>query len=81
MSGAIDVTNLKQFMEKLGQAKTHLELKKMIQEVDTGKTGTISYKDFVEMKFGRKNSVLKIILRFEDTKTQMRSAQGMSRKL
>ncbi len=27
-------------MEKLGQAKTHLELKKMIAEVDTRNSGT-----------------------------------------
>lgn len=29
-------------MEKLGQAKTHLELKKMIAEVDTNNSGWIS---------------------------------------
>ena len=29
-------------MEKLGQAKTHLELKKMIAEVDTNNSGTWS---------------------------------------
>ena len=29
-------------MEKLGQAKTHLELKKMIAEVDTTNSGTDS---------------------------------------
>ena len=28
-------------MEKLGQAKTHLELKKMIAEVDTRNSGTL----------------------------------------
>ena len=32
---------LKRMMEKLGQAKTHLELKKMIAEVDTTKKGKI----------------------------------------
>lgn len=31
---------LKRMMEKLGQAKTHLELKKMIAEVDTTNSGT-----------------------------------------
>ena len=30
---------LKRMMEKLGQAKTHLELKKMIAEVDTTNSG------------------------------------------
>ena len=33
---------LKRMMEKLGQAKTHLELKKMIAEVDTTNSGTDS---------------------------------------
>lgn len=34
---------LKRMMEKLGQAKTHLELKKMIAEVDTNNSGTEHY--------------------------------------
>ena len=32
---------LKRMMEKLGQAKTHLELKKMIAEVDKNNSGEI----------------------------------------
>ena len=32
-------------MEKLGQAKTHLELKKMIAEVDTNNSGGASQPD------------------------------------
>lgn len=47
-------------MEKLGQAKTHLELKKMISEVDTTGKGTICYKDFVDMMLGTKTTVLKL---------------------
>ena len=35
---------LKQMMEKLGQAKTHLELKKMIAEVDTTNSGRLKNK-------------------------------------
>jgi Ca2+-binding EF-hand superfamily protein len=38
-SGDIDIMELKRMMEKLGQAKTHLELKKMIAEVDTNNSG------------------------------------------
>jgi len=34
-----DLMELKQLMEKLEQAKTHLELKKMIAEVDTNNSG------------------------------------------
>lgn len=35
-----DIMELKRMMEKLGQAKTHVELKKMISEVDTTKKGS-----------------------------------------
>ena len=35
----LDIMELKRMMEKLGQAKTHLELKKMIAEVDTTNSG------------------------------------------
>ena len=35
---------LKRMMEKLGQAKTYLELKKMIAEVDTTNSGWYSKK-------------------------------------
>ena len=38
-SGDIDIMELKRMMERLGQAKTHLELKKMIAEVDTNNSG------------------------------------------
>lgn len=37
-----DIMELKRMMEKLGQAKTHLELKKMIAEVDTTNTGNVA---------------------------------------
>lgn len=47
-------------MEKLGQAKTHLEMKKMIREIDTTNKGTICYRDFVAMMVGPKTSVLKL---------------------
>jgi len=35
-------------MEKLGQAKTHLELKKMIAEVDTTNSGLLMKHELVE---------------------------------
>ena len=44
-SGDIDIMELKRMMEKLGQAKTHLELKKIIAEVDTNNSG-IYIRDF-----------------------------------
>ncbi|KAL9989273.1 hypothetical protein ACROYT_G003806 [Oculina patagonica] len=65
-SGDIDIMELKRMMEKLGQAKTHLELKKMIAEVDTTNSGTISYTEFLTMMLGKKSSILKLILMFEE---------------
>ena len=52
-------------MEALDQAKTHLEVRKMIREVDRENRGAISYNDFLYMMLGKKNSVLKLILKFE----------------
>merc|ERR1712183_476917 len=64
-SGDINEFELKLMMEKLDQAKTHLELKKMIKEVDREGRGAISYNDFLFMMLGKQNSVLKLILKFE----------------
>jgi len=47
-------------LEKIGQPKTHLELKKMIKEVDKTNSGTISYREFLEMMLGSKHSVLRL---------------------
>eukprot|EP01102_Stenamoeba_stenopodia_P015676 TRINITY_DN5369_c0_g1_i1.p1 TRINITY_DN5369_c0_g1~~TRINITY_DN5369_c0_g1_i1.p1 ORF type:complete len:148 (-),score=54.36 TRINITY_DN5369_c0_g1_i1:58-501(-) len=65
-SGDIDMMELKLMMEKLGQAKTHLELKKMISEVDTTGKGTINFRDFLKMMTGSKSSILQKILMFEE---------------
>ena len=72
-SGDIDLMELKRMMEKFGQAKTHLELKKMIAEVDRENRGSISYNDFLHMMCGKKSSILKLILMFEQ------AMQGRSR--
>lgn len=71
-----DIMELKQMMEKLGQAKTHLELKKMIAEVDTTNSGTINYNEFLTMMLGKKNSILKIILMFEEKKKAKELPKG-----
>ena len=47
-------------MEKLGKAKTHLEIQKMIKEVDTTGSGTINYREFVLMMLGGKSTILKL---------------------
>ncbi|XP_066470686.1 allograft inflammatory factor 1 isoform X2 [Tiliqua scincoides] len=64
--GDIDIMALKCMLEKLGAAKTHLELKKMITEVTGGMSETISYKDFVCMMLGKRSAILKIILMYEE---------------
>lgn len=65
-SGDITFMGLKRMLEKLGQAKTHLEVKKMIREIDTTDTGTINYREFINMMLGPHTSVLKLILLFEE---------------
>ncbi|XP_022293618.2 allograft inflammatory factor 1-like [Crassostrea virginica] len=62
----IDIMGMKQMMEKLGKAKTHLEIQKMIKEVDTTGSGTINYREFVLMMLGGKSTILKLILFFEN---------------
>lgn len=48
-------------LEKLGVAKTHLELKKMMSEVVGGTTkDTICYNDFLKMMLGKRNAILKL---------------------
>ncbi|XP_056142372.1 allograft inflammatory factor 1-like isoform X2 [Lampris incognitus] len=64
--GEIDLMGLKRMLEKLGVAKTHLELKKMMSEVVGGSTqDNICYNDFLKMMLGKKNAILKLILMFE----------------
>lgn len=55
----LDMMDLKYMLEKLGQPKTHLELKKLIKQVDLNNSGTINYHEFVLMMLG-KSSVLRM---------------------
>ncbi|XP_029441776.1 allograft inflammatory factor 1 isoform X2 [Rhinatrema bivittatum] len=64
--GDIDIMSLKRMLEKLGAAKTHLELKKMMGEVTGGAGEVISYRDFVRMMLGKRSAILKIILMYEE---------------
>ncbi|XP_071981726.1 allograft inflammatory factor 1-like [Engystomops pustulosus] len=64
--GEIGMMGLKMMMEKLGVPKTHLEIKKMISEVTGGGSDAISYKDFIKMVLGKRSSILKIIMMFEE---------------
>ncbi|XP_028836872.1 allograft inflammatory factor 1-like [Denticeps clupeoides] len=77
--GEIDMMGLKRMLEKLGVAKTHLELKKMIAEVakDKGTKDTICYTDFLHMMLGKKNAILRLILMYEEkAKEQEPKASG-----
>ncbi|CAL8249465.1 unnamed protein product [Boreogadus saida] len=64
ISGDLDIMGLKRMLEKMGKAKTHLELKRILSQVSAGET--ISYRDFLHMMLGKSNSILKLILMFED---------------
>lgn len=56
-------------LEKLGLAKTHLELKKMMSEVTGGASSdTISYHDFLNMMLGKRNAILKLWVQLQATK-------------
>ncbi|KAH0630488.1 hypothetical protein JD844_013550 [Phrynosoma platyrhinos] len=61
-----NIMALKRMLEKMGAAKTHLELKKMITEVTGGMSETISYRDFVRMMLGKRSAIFKIILMYEE---------------
>ncbi|XP_066295422.1 allograft inflammatory factor 1-like isoform X1 [Branchiostoma lanceolatum] len=79
-NGELGIMEVKRMMEKLGQAKTHLELKKMIAEVDTTARGVITYRDFLGMMLGSKSSVLKLILMFEEKKKEKERPKGIPPK-
>ena len=62
MSGDIDLMELKKMMENMGQAKTHLQLKRMIKQVDTTNSGTINYRFDAMKGCGFKVRVLQVCL-------------------
>lgn len=79
-NGELGLQEVKCMMEKLDQAKTHLEIKKMIGEVDREGRGAITYNDFLFMMLGNKNSVLKLILKFEAAMKQKEKPTGVAPK-
>eukprot|EP00026_Physarum_polycephalum_P019188 Phypoly_transcript_21077.p1 GENE.Phypoly_transcript_21077~~Phypoly_transcript_21077.p1 ORF type:complete len:176 (+),score=43.75 Phypoly_transcript_21077:79-606(+) len=80
-SGDINLEELKLMMEKLGQAKTHMELKKMISQVDTTGRGVIVFNDFLTMMLGKgQNSILKMILMFEEKGKEKETPKGLPPK-
>ena len=47
-------------MEKLGQPKNVLEIKKIIAEIDLDGSGAVSYREFLKMMLGNKSSIMKM---------------------
>ncbi|XP_078075388.1 allograft inflammatory factor 1-like isoform X2 [Mustelus asterias] len=78
--GEIDIMGLKRMLEKLGAAKTHLELKKMIKEVAGEMGETISYLDFVKMMLGKRSAIAKIILLYEEKAKDSEKPTGLPTK-
>ena len=58
----LDIMELKRMMEKLGQAKTHLELKKMIAEVDTTNSCSFNKKYSVKIQNESMKSTIFLLL-------------------
>uniref|UniRef100_UPI00398F6D8D allograft inflammatory factor 1-like n=1 Tax=Pristiophorus japonicus TaxID=55135 RepID=UPI00398F6D8D len=74
--GDIDIMGLKRMLEKLGAAKTHLELKQMIKEVTGGMSETISYCAFITMMLGNKSAIAKIIMMYEEKSKEPEKPTG-----
>jgi allograft inflammatory factor 1 len=49
--GLLELFEVKQMFEKMGQPKTHLECKQIIAEVDTTGKGAITFNDFMRVRF------------------------------
>lgn len=79
-SGDLDDNDVRVMMERLGQPKNHIEIRKMIKEVDLNGSGTISFKEFVQMMLGGKNSIMRIILMFEEKKKEKEKPVGLPPK-
>eukprot|EP01101_Sappina_pedata_P010847 TRINITY_DN6948_c0_g1_i1.p2 TRINITY_DN6948_c0_g1~~TRINITY_DN6948_c0_g1_i1.p2 ORF type:complete len:162 (-),score=82.55 TRINITY_DN6948_c0_g1_i1:72-527(-) len=76
----INLDELKYMMEKMGQPKSHLELKKMISQVDTTGRGVITFLDFLQMMLGGSSSILKKILMFEELGKEKEKPKGLPAK-
>ena len=64
--GTITVTELGSVMRSLGQTPTDVELKEMIDEVDSDGNGTIDFNEFLRMMWRRTQDI--------DTMEEMREA-------
>lgn len=79
-SDDLGVEDVSRMMEKLGKPKNVIEIRKIIAEVDTNNSGTIGYNEFIQMMLGKKSSVLKLILMFEEKSKQPDKPEGVAPK-
>ncbi|KAK5581468.1 hypothetical protein RB653_001501 [Dictyostelium firmibasis] len=79
-SGDIDHYELQLLMEKINQPKTYLELKKMIEQVDSTGKGAINFRDFIKMMTGKTSSILQKILMFEEMGKKAEQPKGIPQK-
>ncbi|EAL65644.1 calcium-binding protein [Dictyostelium discoideum AX4] len=79
-SGDIDHYELQLLMEKINQPKTYLELKKMIEQVDSTGKGAINFRDFIKMMTGKTSSILQKILMFEEMGKKSEQPKGIPQK-
>jgi allograft inflammatory factor 1 len=67
-------------MEKIGKPKNALQLRKMIAEVDSNNSGTITFDEFLVMMLGSKSSVLRLILMYEAMGKKKEQPTGVAPK-
>ena len=53
-NGSIDRSELKKVFKELGKSFSDQELQRMIDMMDTDKSGTVNYEEFIAHMFGKK---------------------------
>ena len=53
-NGTIDRSELKKVFKELGKSFSDQELQRMIDMMDTDKSGTVNYEEFIAHMFGKK---------------------------
>nr|XP_054769476.1 allograft inflammatory factor 1-like [Lytechinus pictus] len=79
-NGELDDNDVSHMMEKLGQPKNQIEIRKMIKEIDLNNSGTINFREFVTMMLGKKSSIMRVILMFEEKNKPKEKPTGLPPK-
>ncbi|XP_041481285.1 allograft inflammatory factor 1-like [Lytechinus variegatus] len=79
-NGVLDEVDVSHMMEKLGQPKNQIEIRKMIKEIDLNNSGNINFTEFVTMMLGKKNSIMRVILMFEEKNKPKEKPTGLPPK-